>query len=84
MNNQLKNFLRILDALEKQKVQYVLVGGVAVILHGIKIKITTPETLYKLKKDSIRYKDKFDAAYLKDFIDIKQKEASEKGNPNKG
>lgn len=156
MNNQLKNFLRVLDALDKQKVQYILVGGVAVILHGIerltrdidifvkmddkniqrlrkallsifedesieeitleelkefavirygtpddfyidimarigevavyedleyetihyegiKIKIATPETLYHLKKDSIRYKDKFDAAYLKDFIDIRQK-----------
>jgi hypothetical protein len=167
MNNQLKNFLRVLDALEKQKVQYILVGGVAVILHGIerftrdmdifvkmddknigrlrkallsifedesieeitlegllefavirygtpddfyidimarigevavyedleyetihyegiKIKIATPETLYKLKKDSIRYKDKFDAAYLKDFIDIRQKEITEKRNPDKG
>jgi hypothetical protein len=34
MNNQLKNFLRVLDALDKQKVKYILVGGVAVILHG--------------------------------------------------
>ncbi len=167
MNNQLKNFLRVLAALDKQKVQYILVGGVAVILHGIerftrdidifvkmddknierlrkallsifedesieeitleglqefavirygtpddfyidimarigevavyedleyetihyegiKIKIATPETLYKLKKDSIRYKDKFDAAYLKDFIDIRQKDVPEKRNPNKG
>jgi hypothetical protein len=35
MNNQLKNFLHVLEALDKQKVQYILVGGVAVILHGI-------------------------------------------------
>ena len=166
MNNQLKIFLRVLDALDKQKVQYILVGGVAVILHGIerltrdidifvkmddknieqlrkallsifedesikeitleelqefavirygtpddfyidimarigevavyedleyetihyegtKIKIATPETLYNLKKDSMRYKDKFDAAYLKDFIDIRQKEVSEKRKPKK-
>lgn len=167
MNDQMENFLLVLDALDKQKVQYILVGGVAVILHGIerltrdidifvkmdnknierlrkalhsifeddsieeitleelqefavirygtpgdfyidimarigevavyedleyetlhyqgiKIKIATPETLYTLKKDSLRYKDKFDAAYLKDFIDFKQKEVSAKGKPTKG
>jgi hypothetical protein len=43
MNNQLKNFLRVLNALDKEQ------------------------------KDSLRYKDKFDAAYLKDFIDIRRK-----------
>jgi hypothetical protein len=166
MNNYLKSFLRVLDALDKEQVQYILVGGVAVILHGIerltrdidifvkldaeniqrlrkallsifddesieeitleelqefavirygtpddfyidimarigevavyedleyetiyyegiKIKIATPETLYNLKKDSLRYKDKFDAAYLKDFIEIRQKKVSEKGKPKK-
>ena len=166
MNNRLKNFLRVLDALDKEMVQYILVGGVAVILHGIerltqdidifvkmddkniqrlrkallsifddesieeitleelkefavirygtpddfyidimarigemavyedleyetiyyegvKIKIATPETLYNLKKGSPRYKDKFDAAYLKDFIDIRLKEISEKEKPKK-
>jgi len=166
MNNRLKNFLRVLESLDKEKVQYILVGGVAVILHGIerltqdidifvkmedkniqrlrkallsifddesieeitleelkefavirygtpddfyidiiarigevavyedleyetiyyegiKIKIATPETLYNLKKGSLRYKDKFDAAYLKDFIDIKFKEISEKEKPKK-
>lgn len=166
MNNQLQNFLQVLEALDKQNVQYILVGGVAVILHGIerltrdidifvklddknieqlrkalfsifqdesieeitleelqefavirygtpgdfyidimarigevavyedleyetihyegiKVKIATPETLYNLKKDSMRYKDKFDAAYLKEFIDIRQKEVSEKREQKK-
>jgi hypothetical protein len=167
MNNRLKNFLRVLESLDREKVQYILVGGVAVILHGIerltqdidmfvkmddkniqrlkkallsifddesieeitleelkefavirygtpddfyidimarigevavyedleyetiyyegiKIRIATPETLYNLKKDSLRYKDKFDAAYLKDFIDFRLKEVSETGKPKKG
>ncbi|MCK4311283.1 MAG: hypothetical protein KAW88_00935 [Candidatus Cloacimonetes bacterium] len=41
--------------------------------HGIKIKIATPETLYKLKKDTVRSKDKGDAIFLKELI-------KEKGN----
>ena len=73
MNNHLKNFLRVLDALDKEQVQYILVEYKTIHYEGIKIKIATPETLYNLKKDSLRYKDKFDAAYLKDFIEIKQK-----------
>ena len=53
MNNQLKNFLHVLDALDKEQ------------------------------KDSLGYKNKFDAAYLKDFIEIRQKKVSKKGK-NKG
>jgi predicted nucleotidyltransferase len=167
MNGSFKNFISVLDALDQQKVEYILVGGVAVILHGIerltrdidifvkmdnknierlrkalhsifedesieeitleelqkyavirygtpdnfyidimarlgevavyedleyeiisyqgiKIRIATPETLYNLKKDTIRYKDKFDAAYLKELIKIRESEVSRKGKPNKG
>ena len=40
MNNQLKKFLHVLDAFDKQKVQYILVGGVAVILHGIQKEVS--------------------------------------------
>lgn len=39
---------------------------------GIKIKIGTPETLYKLKKDTIRSKDKGDAIFLKELIKEKR------------
>ncbi len=161
MSDQLKNFLRVLDALNKHNVQYILVGGVAVILHGIErltrdidifvkmddknierlreallsifedesikeitmkelqefsvirygtpddfsidimarlgevatyetleyetihfegiqINIAAPETLYNLKKESIRYKDKFDAAYLKEIIVDRQKAMNKK------
>ena len=50
----------------------------------IKIRIATPETLHNLKKDTIRYKDKFDAAYLKDLIKIRQSTDSQKEKPKKG
>ena len=156
MSNQFEQFIDVLDALEKHKVEYILIGGVAVILHGIEgltgdidifvkmesdniarlrstlhsiyednsideitmeelqeysiirfgasndfhidimarigelavyedlefetisyeglnIRLATPETLYNLNKDTIRYKDKFDAAYLLDIIKTRKK-----------
>jgi predicted nucleotidyltransferase len=133
--NQFKEFLEVFKALGQQKVDYVLIGGVAVILHGmerltrdidilvkmspenidklrkalhtvfeddaieeinidimarvgelatfedleyetidyqgIKIKIAKPESLFRLKKDSIRDKDKIDAIFLKKLIEAK-------------
>jgi predicted nucleotidyltransferase len=166
MNDQFKKFLSVLETLDKEGVEYILIGGVAVILHGIerltgdidifvkmedeniarlrnalhsisedqsideitlealqeyavirfgaadefyidimarlgevavyedlefeillhqgiKIRIATPETLYKLKKDTLRQKDKFDAAYLKYLIDIRHSENTETKNPIK-
>jgi len=50
--------------------------------HGIKIRIATPETLYKLKKDTLRQKDKFDAAYLKYIIDLRNKNRASKNKYN--
>lgn len=38
---------------------------------GIKIKIATPESLYNLKKDTLREKDKMDASFLKQIINNK-------------
>ncbi len=161
MNDQFEQFISVLDALGKHKVEYILVGGVAVILHGIErltrdidifvkmeqdnierlrnalhslfddesideitleelqeysvirfgvsddfcvdimarigevavyedlefeticheglnIRIATPETLYNLKKDTIRHKDRYDAAYLLDLIKTKQRDRLEK------
>ena len=158
MLNQFKEFIKVLKVLDEYNVEYILIGGVAVILHGIerltrdidifvkmvpknikklrealycvfndssieeinfnelkkypvirygtpggfnidiithigkvfgfedlefeiiefqgiKIKIATPETLYKLKKDTLRYKDKGDAVFLKELI--KRKKDSE-------
>ncbi len=155
MANQFQNFLSILKSLEKQNVEYILIGGVAVILHGferltrdidiivkmtsenieklckalasifedpsideitledlkkypvlrygtpddfyidimarigeiasyenleyeiidyqnIKIKIVTPEKLYKLKKHSVRQRDQMDAFFLQNLIEERE------------
>lgn len=40
-------------------------------INNIKIKIATPETLYKLKKDTLRDKDKMDLVFLRNLIDKK-------------
>lgn len=152
MTDQFKEFLEVFKALDQQKVDYVLIGGVAVILHGmerltrdidiivkmspeniqklrkalqmvfeddaieeithpelykfpvirygtpnefyidimarvgelanfedleyitieyqgVKIRIAKPESLFKLKKDSIRDKDRIDAIFLKKLIE---------------
>ena len=160
-NRQFEQFMHVLDALAKHKVDYILVGGVAVILHGIErltrdidifikmehrnierlrnalhsifddesineitleelqkyavirfgvnddfcvdiiarigevavyedldfeillydginVRIATLETLYNLKKDTIRHKDRFDAAYLLDLIKTREADAATK------
>jgi len=151
MTNQFDEFIKVLEAFAKHKVNYILIGGVAVILHGMgrltldidifvemasgnilklrqallsifkddsieeitfdelnqyavirygtpngfyidimarlgenaifadleyeildyqgtPIKVATLETLYNLKKDTIRPKDKIDAMFLKQLI----------------
>ena len=151
MTNQFQNFIAVIDALNKYNVDYILVGGVAVILHGlerltrdidifiksdpenidnlkralhaifddssideiiadefekyavirygtpdgfyidlmtrlgeafsyqdldyetveysgIKIKLATPEMLFKMKKDTLRLQDKIDALFLEEII----------------
>ena len=166
MTNQFDNFLKVLKALDNEQVDYILVGGVAVIIHGIerltrdidifvkmnetniqklrnalhsifndksideitleelhkyavirfgapdgfyidimarlgemavyedleyeiihyqntKIKIATPETLYELKKETLRLKDKYDAAYLLDLIKAKQAKVSRNAKTDK-
>lgn len=42
---------------------------------GVKIKIGTPETLYKLKRNTVRLKDKVDAFFLQELIKEKIKTA---------
>ena len=159
MENQFQEFIRVIDSLTRENVDYILIGGVACILHGldrltrdvdifikleteniarlrkalhaiykdesieeitfddlkkyqvirygtpdefyidlmaeigtafsfndlsfetieykgIKIKIATPETLYKMKKDTLRDQDKWDANFLNELI--KQRNSSNK------
>jgi len=40
----------------------------AVDIEGTRIKIATPESLYRLKKDTARPEDKIDAMFLKEII----------------
>jgi hypothetical protein len=40
-------------------------------IRGVKINVVTPQTLYDMKKDTIRYKDKIDAHNLRDRYDVK-------------
>ena len=157
MDNQFDEFLKILDAFDKAQVDYILIGGVAVVLNGferltndidifvevipqnieklknalltlykdnsvneiqqndfenypvirygtpngfyidiigklgemvkyedlqcevmniqgVNIKVATPETLFKLKKDTLREKDKIDASFLSELIKKKKAE----------
>ena len=160
MADQFRDFIAVLNAFDRHKVDYILIGGVAVILHGMerltrdvdifvkmdaenidtlrkalhsifddtsieeitfeelkkypvirygtpngfyidimarlgeavsfedleyetiayqgtKIRIGTPETLYKLKKNTVRDRDKIDAIFLEELIKAKQSNHSD-------
>ena len=160
MANQFQKFMKVLKAFDKQKVDYVLIGGVAVILYGgerltrdvdifvkmdaenikklkkalhsvfndpsideitldelhnypvirygtpngfyidivtrlgkavsyedleyeiidyqgVKIRIGTPETLYDLKRNTVRQRDKMDAIFLKELINQRKSDHSD-------
>jgi hypothetical protein len=47
-----------------------------IVFEGIDVRIATPETLYNLKKDTLRHKDRFDAGYLLDIIHNRKAKAS--------
>ena len=40
---------------------------------GQRIKVATPETLLKMKKDTLREKDKADAVFLRKLIETKKR-----------
>lgn len=152
MSNQFENFLNVLKAFNDKSVDYILIGGVAVILYGmermtrdidvlikmdpenikrlraalhciyndpsideitydelecypvirystsenfcidiigkigkiaryedlkyeiveyegVKVRVVTPESMYMLKKDTLRYQDRMDAEFLKTLIE---------------
>jgi len=66
--NQFELYMRVLKAFETEELDYVLVGGFAVILYGmqrstrdidifmdiqgVKIHVAAPEALHRLKKDT--------------------------------
>jgi hypothetical protein len=52
---------------------------------GVKIKIGTPETLYNLKRDTVRHKDKMDAVFLEELIKAtRSNHTNQKESPKKG
>lgn len=83
--------------LHRERVDYVLVGGYAVIIHGfprftqdvdlfvnndlsyeiveldgIPVRVATPESLYKMKCNTVRPQDRLDAAFLKRLLEQHQ------------
>ena len=46
-------------------------------VNNTKVKIATPETLYKLKKDTLRVKDKIDLVFLEKLIEKKRSNDTE-------
>jgi len=44
---------------------------------GVSIRVATPDTLYKLKKNTVRFKDKMDAAFLEELIKTRKIEHSD-------
>ena len=64
---------RVLAAFEREGVRYVIFGGVALnpqadrlSLGDITVPVASPATLYRMKRDTVRLKDKADAELLKD------------------
>jgi Nucleotidyl transferase AbiEii toxin, Type IV TA system len=45
--------------------------GEAREFHGIRVKVVTPSMLYRMKKTTVRMKDRYDAAWLKQEFDLK-------------
>ncbi len=42
------------------------------VYEGIPVRVATPQTLYRMKKDTVRLQDRADAQALKDAFDIKE------------
>lgn len=41
------------------------------VFEGIQVRVATPETLFRMKKDTLRWKDRLDAEKLKERFDLK-------------
>lgn len=42
------------------------------LYEGVPVRVATPETLYRMKKDTIRLQDRADAETLKELFDLKE------------
>jgi len=50
--------------------RYEDLQGEAREFHGIGVRVVTPSMLYRMKKDTVRMKDRYDAAWLKQEFDL--------------
>jgi hypothetical protein len=53
MVDQFKEFIEVFKALGRQKVDYVLIGGVAVILHGMERLTRDIDIIVKMSPENI-------------------------------
>ncbi len=54
MVNRFKEFINVLKALDDQNVDYILIGGIAVILHGYERLTTDIDLFLENKKENIK------------------------------
>lgn len=57
-----------IDIIERIGASYHDITYETILYENIKIKIATPEALYKLKKDSLRQRDQIDVLFLSELI----------------
>ncbi len=50
---------------------YADLDGETMEISGIRVRLVTPETLYRMKRDTVRAKDKIDALNLRARFDLK-------------
>ena len=81
----LDDALRVIASLNRVGVDYVVVGGVALNVHsdleyeekevaGVRIRVATPATLYRMKRDTVRPIDRADALALRSAFDLEDEE----------
>jgi predicted nucleotidyltransferase len=70
MTNQFKEFLSLLTALDEKNVEYILIGGVAVIIHGLERLTRDIDILIKLSHDNVKNLiDALNSLYKDESID---------------
>lgn len=62
---------QVLAALEREGVRYALFGAAALNLHGLArftevVNVVSPRTLYRMERNTVRLRDRADAALLKE------------------
>jgi len=77
--------MAVLEALERRAVRYAVFGGLAMAAHGFDfddleiervgvgsstIAVVTPATLYRIKRDTVRPRDRDDAQRLADAFGL--------------